>query len=238
MTTRRCEILHTSDIHLDNRVGVEDNAGEAGLQLVVDKAIELEVNLFLLVGDLFDHNRVKPACLEFATQQLSRVPCPVVMITGNHDCMTDYSIYHRYNPVAAGNHIHFLKSPEGEVMDFPELGVRIWGKGIVDHYPGNKPMEAVPDYDEDHWYIGMAHGYYTDRGAEMFSSLITPAEIEASNLHYLALGHVHVFNTMQHGRTQAAYAGSPNLDQGARERTAAHVTLCPDAGVQVNRLVL
>jgi len=238
MTQSRCHLLHTSDIHLDNRVGVEDSAGADGFIKVIDKALELDVDLFLLAGDLFDHNRVKDPCLEFATEQLARIHCPVVMITGNHDCMTDYSIYHRYDPRDAGEHIHFISEVDGGTLEFPEFGVKIWGRGIVDHHPGNKPLEVVPQHHEDHWYIGMTHGYYVDRGAEMFSSLITPEEIEASGLHYLALGHVHVFNTMQHGATYAAYSGSPNLEQGAREMTAAHVELCPDQGVMINRIAL
>ena len=72
MTTSTCRILHTSDIHLDNRTGLDGHsAAETGLTRVVDKALELDVDLFLLAGDLFDHNRVKDHCLEFATAQLA-----------------------------------------------------------------------------------------------------------------------------------------------------------------------
>ncbi|MFT7222371.1 MAG: exonuclease SbcD, partial [Candidatus Azotimanducaceae bacterium] len=183
---------------------------------------------------LFDHNRVKEPCLEFVTQQLARLSCPVVMITGNHDCMADYSIYHKFDPRQAGNHISFLNEADGEIREFDDLGLSIWGRGIVDHHPGNKPLENVPDHDAAGWFIGMTHGYYVNRGADMYSSLITPEEIAASNLDYLALGHVHVFSTMQHGRTLAAYPGSPNLSQGAKEMTVALVDLDADKGVSVD----
>jgi len=239
MTTSTCRILHTSDIHLDNRVGLDGHsAAEIGLTRVVDKALELDVDLFLLAGDLFDHNRVKDHCLEFATAQLARINCPVVMITGNHDCLADYSVYHHYDPKDAGEHIHFIREADGGCIDFPSLGVRIWGRGIVDHHPGNKPLTGIPEHDDDAWHIGMAHGYYVGRGLEMYSSLITPDEIEASRFHYLALGHVHVFTTMEHGSTLAAYSGSPNLDLGIKQMTAAHVVLHPENGVSVSRVVL
>ena len=163
-------MLHTSDIHLDNRVGMDGEhcPGESGLRAVVDKAGELSVDLLLLAGDLFDHNRVKEPCLAFADEQLSRAPCPVVMITGNHDCMTDYSIYNKYHPEKNGDHIHFIREIDGDTRDFPDLGVRIWGRGIVDHHPGNKPLSEVPGHEGDEWYVGMTHGYYVNRGAEMF----------------------------------------------------------------------
>ncbi len=240
MANSSCSILHTSDIHLDSGAGLDDdaNAAEAGLRSVVDKALELKVDLFLLAGDLFDHNRVKDHCLAFATAQLARVHCPVVMITGNHDCLADYSVYHRYDPREAGDHVHFIRDVDGGVIEFPELGVNVWGKGIVEHDQSNKPLGLVPAPAADVWNVGMTHGYYVGGGSELYSSLITPAEIENSRLHYLALGHVHVFTEIQHGNTLAAYPGSPNLDQGVKEATAAHIQLHPETGVRVERVAL
>lgn len=237
---QRLSVLHTSDIHLDNDIGGagEESSGQIGFMKVVDTAIAMDVDLFLLAGDLFDHNRVGDACLEFASSQLARLSCPTVMVTGNHDCLADYSVYHRFDPGEAGDHICFIREEAGGVVDLDGLGVRIWGRGIVDHHPGNKPLEHVPPHDNDHWYVGVTHGYYVNRGAEMYSSLITPAEVEASGLDYLALGHVHVFQSIQHGKTLAAYPGSPNLAQGAREMTVAHVELDPERGVSVSRVSL
>ncbi len=240
MTQQHLSILHTSDIHLDNRVGTDESptAAERGFSGVISKANEMDVDLLLLAGDLFDHNRVKEPCFEYVDAELARLQCPVVMITGNHDCMADYSVYHRYHPEKQGDHIHFIRDEPGDKRRFEDLGLTIWGRGIVDHCPDHKPLEAVPAHDGDDWYIGMTHGYYVNRGAEMFSSLITPDEIAASKLHYLALGHVHVFNVMNHGDTVAAYSGSPNTEQGAKEISAALVELHPSEGVSVKQLLL
>ena len=235
-----CRILHTSDIHLDDYLGGkgDESCAQRGLIDAVDKSIELNVDLFLLAGDLFDHNRVKDRCLEFATEQLARVRCPIVMITGNHDCLAEYSIYHRYEPETAGDHIHFIRDPAGAVIDFPELGIKVWGKGIVNHHPDNRPLERVPKKESGAWFIGLAHGYYINRGADIYSSLITAEQIEASGLDYLALGHVHVFSEMKHGNTLAVYPGSPNINQGTPEMTAAFVELLPREGVKVTRIEL
>ncbi|MBD3646295.1 MAG: hypothetical protein HUJ31_02325 [Pseudomonadales bacterium] len=72
----------------------------------------------------------------------------------------------------------------------------------------------------------------------MFSSLITPEEISRSDFDYLALGHVHVFDTMEHNGTRAAYPGSPNRDQGTREMTAAHIRFDPASGVMLSKILL
>ena len=234
------KLLHTSDIHLDDRIGTGEDAGpgQIGFESVIDAAIAHDVDLFLLAGDLFDHNRVKEPCLSFATEQLSRLTCPVAMIAGNHDCLADYSVYHRYDPREAGEHIVFIREECGATHRFDDLGVTLWARGIVDHHPEHKPLGIVPDHDADGWFIGMTHGYYVERGAEVFSSLITPAEIEQSMFDYLALGHVHVFSSVCHGRTTAAYSGSPNLGQGSKEMTAALVNLDPETGVQVEKITL
>ncbi len=205
---------------------------------VVDASINHDVDMVLIAGDLFDHNRVKTPCLDFATEQLARIPCPVVMITGNHDCMADYSVYHRYTPEDAGGHVTFIREDEGASRRFEDLGLTVWGRGIVDHHPGHVPLERVPDHDDSGWYLGMTHGFYIEREMQAFSSLITPEEIEQSAFDYLALGHVHVFTRMQHGSTLAAYAGSPNVSQGVKDMSAALVDLDPDQGVSVDQVLL
>ena len=50
MTVR---ILHASDLHVG-----ESTVRDSGVAHVVDAAIGLGVDVVLLVGDIFDHNRV------------------------------------------------------------------------------------------------------------------------------------------------------------------------------------
>ena len=232
-------ILHTSDVHLDNNIGGpgEESHAQLGFIRVIDRALELEVDLFLLAGDLFDDNRVNESCFEFVNTQLARLTCPVVMVAGNHDCLTDHSVYHRYDPTGAGDHVRFIRDEPGATTEFPELGLTVWGRGIVDHHTDNQPLEYVPPRNSQHWYVGVTHGYYAEQ-AIMCSSLITHAEIESSGLDYLALGHFHAYQLIEAGNTVAAYPGSPNRDLHNQELTAAHIRLCPDDGVRINRVLL
>ena len=45
------------------------SAAQVGFCSVIDAALDHKVDLFLLAGDLFDHNRVEPPCLEFVSEQ-------------------------------------------------------------------------------------------------------------------------------------------------------------------------
>jgi|TARA_Y100000310_G_scaffold317955_2_gene371451 DNA repair exonuclease SbcCD nuclease subunit len=207
-----------------------------GLINVVDATLEQKVDLLVIAGDLFDHNRVGEGIVQFVREQLGRVTCPVVIIPGNHDCYTEQSIYHRFDVATIGSHVHLLSIEEGETMELHDLNVRIWGRGIVDHHPENYPLEQVPPRKGDYWHVGITHGYYTGRGAAMYSSLITAAEIAAADLDYLALGHVHAFATVSQSDPCAAYSGSPTSYPHIPGGTAALVTLDPDTGVEVEEV--
>ena len=240
MTKKQIRILHISDIHLDNEIGsgAEKSSAQIGLEAAIDASIEQNVDLILLAGDLFDHNRIKVECLNFVDAQFERLLCPLVMIAGNHDCLAEYSIYKRYNPEEASENVFFLRADAGSTCVFKDLGVTVWGRGIVEHHPGHKPLDRIPSVPEDGWYVGVTHGYCVDRDLQSFSSLIRPEEIEASGFDYLALGHVHVFSFMEHGVTKAAYCGSPNKGLGKNDMSAALVELNPQKGVFVNKLNL
>ena len=136
MIKKQIQILHISDIHLDNEIGSgkEKSAAQIGLESSIDAATENNVDLILLAEDLFDHKRIKAECLNFVGSEFGRLPCPLVMITGNHDCLAEYSIYKRYNPEEASEKVFFLRADAGSSCVFKDLGVTVWGRGI----PNNK----------------------------------------------------------------------------------------------------
>ena len=240
MIKKQVKFFHFSEYHSENEIGSrrEKRAAQIGLGSSINAAIDNNVDLILLAGDLFYHNRIKAECLKFVDTEFGSLPCPLARITGNHDCLAEYSIYKQYNPATASKNVFFLRGDGGSTCFFKDLGLTIWGRGIVEHHPGYKPLEHVPGLPEEGWYVGVAHGYYVGRELQSFSSLITPKEIEASNFDYLALGHVHVFSVMEHGSTTASYSGSPNKDIGKNEMSAALVELNPKKGVLVKKLDL
>lgn len=204
---RPLKIAHTSDVHLHN--GEEGAHVRDAFIQVIDAVLETKAELFLIAGDLFDHNRIQKDVIELVYEQLARVACPTVVIVGNHDCWDEGAVMRRMDFANAGSHVTLLDDTEGASVEFPELHATVWGRCMIDHHPGNKPMAGCPPRTRDLWHVGMAHGLYTDEPETGRSSLITPQEIEASGFDYLALGHVHAHRQMRHGHTLACYPGVP-----------------------------
>ncbi|MBM3344189.1 MAG: DNA repair exonuclease [Betaproteobacteria bacterium] len=234
---RPLKIVHTSDVHLnDEPRGVE--VRDAFAQ-VVDTVIDTASDLFLIAGDLFDHNDVSRDTVEFVYQQLARVSCPTVMIVGNHDVWDERSVVKRMDFRRAGRHVTLLNEAEGKQVVIPELHTTVWGRCMLDHDLSNKPMAGAPARVANMWHIGLAHGMYTDEPDLQRSSLITPREIEASGFDYLALGHVHAHRQMRHGETLACYPGVAAAHIGTIEHgCVALVTLTPGKGAKAVAHVL
>lgn len=204
---RPLKIAHTSDVHLHN--GEEGAPVRAAFTQVIDAVLDTGADLFLIAGDLFDHNRIQKDVIEFVYEQLARIACPTVVIVGNHDCWDEGAVMRRIDFGRAGSHVTLLDEVDGASVALPELHATVWGRCMIDHDPRNKPMAGCPPRTRDLWHIGMAHGLYTDEADTGRSSLITPEEVAASGFDYLALGHVHAHRQMRHGSTLACYPGVP-----------------------------
>jgi DNA repair exonuclease SbcCD nuclease subunit len=238
---RPLRLAHCSDIHLDsdyfggdwNRSRRDrDRAQFDELLTAIDAQ---RPDLMLLAGDLFDHNRASVETIEWACERLAALPFPVVMIPGNHDCLAGNAIYHRHDFAAAG--LHLLLDPDGETVVLDALGAAVWGRGLVDHHPGHRPLADPPGRPvTDIWYLGLAHGVHVPpAGESRNSSPIHAHEIESADFDYLALGHIHCARDVSAGATTAWYSGAPHpilgepgsfLSVGLAPGAAPDVTVC------------
>ncbi len=243
---RPLRLLHTSDVHLESDtfgVGARGdefrNRVRRAFACVIDLANRRESDLLLIVGDLFDSSRVPAEAMEFALGQIGRARMPVVMIPGNHDAHDERSIYAALDPAILPANLHLILEPEGRVIDFPELGARLWGKALVEHSPDYRPLGGIPAAHPERWNIALAHGLFTEDGGNGRSSPITPDEIETSAWDYIALGHVHVFGDVSRGATRAAYCGTPApLYASSEAGWVAWVTCVPGEPVRLDRLLI
>lgn len=216
----RLRIAHCSDIHLDgDSYTTPATDGQRHCRRFFAEALQSmqahRPDLMLLAGDLFDTNRVDTETIEWAMETLSRQPFPVIMIPGNHDCMADGAIFHRYDFNRIAN-VRMLSAMGGEMTTLPELGVAAWGKGMVEHSSAYLPLDGCPTRPEGcKWFLGLAHGLFIPHGEESYrSSPIHMREIEASPCDYLALGHHHAALKLVNDKASAAYSGSPTDEAG------------------------
>ena len=237
---RPLTVLHTADIHLDNRPADATQPPRAhhAFEAIVDCALDGNMDLVLIAGDLFDHNRVDEDTVAFAQDQLRRLHCPVVILPGNHDCLRTDGIYNRHDFNAACHNVHVIRDPDGQTMTFPELDLSIWGRAMVAHEPGFHPLARLPARAErpTRWHVAMAHGFfYEDFETPERSSPILASEIRESGWDYVALGHKHVMADHSQEDVKAWYPGTPLPDWPlAPPGQVLVVKFCPGRGVAVH----
>jgi len=241
MTTPRrpLRLLHTADLHLDHdaygnatQQAASRERGRRMLGRIVDLALAERVDLVLIAGDLFDHNRVPDETVEFARGELGRLDCPAVILPGNHDCLRTDAIYDRHDFSAGASHVSVIRRLSGETIELPGLDAIVWGRAMEEHEPGFSPLAGIPSRDEGRWCLALGHGFfYDERQRPDRSSPIFAEEIRDTGWDYVALGHHHVRIDVSQGRVTAHYAGAPALDDG--DATVLRVDLSAEDGIRV-----
>lgn len=232
-------MLHTADIHLDNRPSGSAGPPKAhrAFEAIVDCALEVDVDLVLIAGDLFDHNRVDDETVAFAQDHLRRLRCPAVILPGNHDCFQSDGIYSRHDFSAACDNVQVISDPDGQILAFPDLDLRIWGRAMEAHEPGFHPLAHLPvrAAGSARWHVAMAHGFfYGDDEAPERSSPILASEIREADWDYVALGHKHVMADHSQEGVAAWYPGTPLPEWSeAPPGRVLVVEFCPQRGVAV-----
>ncbi len=208
-------MLHTSDIHIGDSYARTD-----AVPALVDLALDREVDVMLIVGDLFDHNRLDAAIGQAVLDELRRLPVPIIVTTGNHDPLMANAVYHR---VELPGHVRLLTDPAGETVTLSHLDLDVWGKPHMS-FDDNRPLDGLPPRGTSTWQVALAHGQLVLGAGDLHRSyLITSEQIAASDRDYIALGHWDVPRDVSAGPVAASYSGSPS-----RKSVCAVITLSFD----------
>ncbi|MGD8683685.1 MAG: DNA repair exonuclease [Chloroflexota bacterium] len=220
-------LLHLADIHLGARhadmgaAAVEQRERQsAALRRAIDEGLAAEVDMALVCGDLFDSNAQSRRSVEGAVSELQRLTdrgIRVVMIPGTHDVYDSRSIYRAFDLASLaglpmGSDLLTVLTPEQPDIVFKDLDLVVYGRVFATKRAPRSPLAAFDVRDDDRaaWKVGMIHGSRRLPGKVDDDDVIfSDAEIAASGLDYLALGHWHSFSTGQAGETTWAYAGAP-----------------------------
>ncbi len=209
-------LLHLADVHLGipfRHLGIKGRATRQKLIENLETAAELALNknldLFLISGDLFDSEKTTRDVLNQISRILSRLyesGIKVILIPGNHDPWQPESPYR--DAVFQKQGVAVL-TPENQSTVFHELDTAICG-----WFPHpDRPEQWIKPADDWHqgkkYRIGMAHGPITIPGLNDFDMPPIPGNwIADSGLDYLALGHWHQFKDVSAGNVAAFYPGS------------------------------
>ncbi len=201
-------IIHASDFHLDSPFAALTEA-QAALRRKEQRALLRELrdaaagaDLVLLPGDLLDsgfcHGETAAALEEF----LNSLPGEVFLAPGNHDYYASESPYAR---MKLHDNVHIFSDSTLTPVELPALGCTVWGaaftarrsRGLLHSF--SAPQDGQTHLMLLHGDVGAAGGDYGP---------ISEADIAASGLKYLALGHVHACSgLMKAGDTFWAYPG-------------------------------
>ena len=195
------KILHSADWHLDSPI-----IGRTEAQTALLKAALLEIphkvvaaakaekcDLMLLAGDLFDGPATTYESVKALKDALIEAEMPVFIVPGNHDPLTPASVWLTEQ---WPENVHLFTSSHWESVALPQFDCRIYGAAFTGPESENMPDGFRAEQPERH-ALGIVHWPLTSK------------QIEASNLDYLALGHIHKGNQLTAGNTLCAWPGCP-----------------------------
>ena len=220
-------LLHTADIHLGVKfisLGDKGTAQReqirASFKKLISQAIEEEVGIVLIAGDLFDANQQPQANIDLVVEQFGLLAAnniPVCLIPGNHDCFDSGSIYKKVNFAERCPNLTLFTNEGWSHKEFPTLGLTVYGKPNYSNLSYKSPLEGLRRSTESQYHVAMAHGSLNIPGKTAEDDhVFTVGQIRRSQMHYIALGHHHHPYACSDKGVIAWYSGSPeviSLDQ-------------------------
>ncbi|MCI8320404.1 MAG: DNA repair exonuclease [Dorea sp.] len=198
------KFIHIADVHL----GADPNAGSAygplrrreiwtGLEKIVDLCRDEEIDLLLIVGDLF-HRQPLLSELKEVNGLFSRLAkTQVVLCAGNHDYLKKDSYYRTFT---WEKQVHMILGGGLEAVELPEIGTAVYGFSYESKELTGKPYEGRKAKGLQPIEILMVHG-----GDERHVP-VKKEEIAELGYDYTALGHIHKPQNLIPGKM--AYCGA------------------------------
>jgi DNA repair exonuclease SbcCD nuclease subunit len=194
------KFLHAADIHLDSRLdGLSrydgapvdriKNACRKALENLVELAIEEQVALVLIAGDVYDGNwQDYNTGLYFAGQmaRLREAGIQVVLIAGNHDAANKMT-----RMLRLPDNVTALATDRPETRAIDDLGVVVHGQGFPTGAVTDDLSRQYPAAIRGCFNIGLLHS--CGEGAEGHDPY-APCTLEGlrtKGYDYWALGHIH-----------------------------------------------
>ncbi len=220
-------LLHLADVHLGARhadmgaAAVKQRERQStAFSRAIDEGLKANVDAALICGDLFDSNAQSRRSVEHTVAELKRLTdrgIRVVIIPGTHDVYDNRSIYRAFDlPRMAGlpdgSDLLTILTPERPELLIKELDLIVYGRVFATKQAPRSPLDGFSVHTDERasWKVGMIHGSRRIPGkVDSDDVLFSDAEIAASGLDYLALGHWHSYSSGRAGDTTWAYAGAP-----------------------------
>jgi len=210
----KVKVLHCADLHFDTPFKelskeISDTSKNELLEVfknIIDLAIDENIEVLLIAGDVFDNLTVNKNTLFFISDQIRRIKNIKVFISpGNHDPYNEKSFYSMIN---WPENVYIFKG-DMEFKEVKELNLIVWGAGFRQNYENETLLRGIY-VDNDKINIMLLHGEIASNNSKNEYNPIYINDIYKSNIDYIALGHKHKFSgILKEGMTTYAYSGCP-----------------------------
>lgn len=211
---KKIKILQAGDLHFDTPFkdlskSISDISKEELLEVfskIIDIAIENNVNILLLTGDIFDNLTVNKKTLIFIKNQVERISNIRVFISpGNHDPYNEKSFY---KMISWPKNVYVFK--EGiESVVLEELNTVVWGAAFNEYHVRKSMLKNI-NVNKNYINIMTIHGDISNSDEGNDYNPMTLKDIGESGMDYIAIGHRHNFSgILRENNTYYGYAGCP-----------------------------
>lgn len=211
------KILHAADIHLDSPLQKLDryesapaerirSASRRAMRHLTDLAIEQQVDLVVIAGDLYDGDWTdQNTGLAFVSEaaKLVRENIPVLAIRGNHDAANQMTSSLTLPKNPDGSEI-FLSEQSPETRILESAGIAVHGQSFKSRAETSNLAQHYPDPCSGLFNLGLLHTGLEGQSAHAHYAPCTPAQLTDKQYDYWALGHIHT-------RADHAIEGGPPI---------------------------
>jgi hypothetical protein len=197
-------LLQTSDLHLGARAVDLGEAGAvlrerraAAFERSLALALSEEVNVVLIVGDLFDTNAVTKALVgrvAAGLAGLARAGIRTVILPGDHDPLEPASVWRAFDLAGLAEAAGLVTVLDPAVGPAGDLALADLGLTITGRFP-------APDLRDDRWRVGLVHRLVRPRDDE----------IAGAGVDYLAVGGLHEAASGSAADVAWGASGAPDL---------------------------
>jgi exonuclease SbcD len=234
------KILHTADIHLGAKFSGLGNKGTSQREQlrgtfknVIATAINENVNIVLIAGDLFDANQQPQGNIDLVIEQFNLLGSnniPVCLIPGTHDSLDSSSIYRKVDFEGKCSNLKIFTDENVSCKEYPGLDLTVYGKPNLSNRSYISPLKGLKPSTSTKFHIAMAHGsFYIPEKIAEDDHVFRLEEVEASGMDYLALGHWHRVYRCP-AEPPAWYSGPPEWIPGQTEKGGVLLISLSDAG--------
>ncbi len=209
LSYKNITFVHISDLHIGFKFKNATFSLERGedrrrelkdtLYRVIDFIKEKHVDFLFISGDAFESQYITGADLADINYNFSKIPdCDIIMISGNHDPLSDSMIYEK---IKWNNNVHIIRE-DFEVFLFEEKGCMVSGNAFETESKEPLDFSLQPELEEDYHKFLLLHGNVFTEDNYCY---IDKAKLKDLGYDYVALGHIHKHEFIE---KNIAYAGS------------------------------